>query len=798
MAIVDQQLSKNDCGISAVKTVFNIFGQNISRDYIQDSIALDEKGARIGDLKDFFENHGFKASYKLLDINHANEDLSYYKKIFPFILPIVKKDELHYVVINDIKGKKFRVLDSAQGNIEYLTFKDLSKIAHFSNNFIKLVDIEDKIHFLINQDLNEHNIDKVAALSKNTITELYNKLNYFTYFKENYGFQNIEKQKKFLTDIIFFHKISFVPKQFRLLQLEKEKVRIKSPLALTIYNSNHHINSETTNTETKNVFVRLVQELGQEKKLWYIYIFATLIAASVTQLAVFINQILIDNILPSFQWNLLVIFAIGVSLFKLFDIVISLYKKFVSIHLGNYLDRYFLNTFDDKLNTFSVGYIDSYKKGDLIERLSDSLKLKAFFLRFFTKILVDVIISLYSLLILLLIDWKLTLVVTVVMVIYISWFKIITPYLKKNERERFISKADLFSKIIEKIDGNQVIRAFRLEHILSRGVNLKIDQLIKIQTKLRYIDLFNSLTVSFVTTFASILILFLLAKNAIEYQSISIGQIITFIMLSGKVFSSLSGILKENLMLQEHEVILRRYFDFREKSQLIVKKSSNIRKIIFNSLNLKNVNFEYFKGEPVLEGISFNIKKGEKVQIIGRNGSGKSTLCKVLTSIRKPTSGHITLNEIDISYYSSSKLRQKILLVTNEDLLFNETIEFNITLGRNISASRIMQVAKMIDFYDFVDSKEDKLDYLIYEKGKNLSTGQRKKILLMRALLSKSEVIILDEVLSGIDEISRKKIENTLSYLKEKALIIISHEPIKEMVFNKKYKLLDGKLYLLE
>lgn len=97
-------------------------------------------------------------------------------------------------------------------------------------------------------------------------------------------------------------------------------------------------------------------------------------------------------------------------------------------------------------------------------------------------------------------------------------------------------------------------------------------------------------------------------------------------------------------------------------------------------------------------------------------------------------------------------------MVTNEDILFNDTIQENICLGKVISTVKILQLAKQIDLYDFITSKDEVLDFIINENGKNLSTGQRKKILLMRALLSGAEIIILDEVLSGMDMESRNKL----------------------------------------
>ena len=132
--------------------------------------------------------------------------------------------------------------------------------------------------------------------------------------------------------------------------------------------------------------------------------------------------------------------------------------------------------------------------------------------------------------------------------------------------------------------------------------------------------------------------------------------------------------------------------------------------------------------------------------------------------------------------------------MSNEDLLFNESIEFNITFGEAIAHSSILNLAKEIDFYDFIARHEEGLSYTINENGKNLSTGQRKKILLLRALLSNAEVVILDEVLSGIDAASREKIEDLINRTSDKTFVIISHEPVRHVNFDHEFFLTNGEL----
>lgn len=797
MPKTDPQLKSNDCGISAVKTVFNIYEKNISRKYIEEKIPLEEKGSRIADLKDFFNENGFKAHFKLLDANFIEGNESYLEDLFPFIIPIQNKRGLHYVVVNELKNKKLKVYDPSKGSQYFLSLQEIKKISHFHKNHWDLADTEDKILAICSEDLKEYKIDFDKTLANNGHATLFNKLTYFKYLKESFGFKDKHAERNFLFDLLKNQDISNVPNNFKTLELEKGKIKNNSPLILVVKpDQEKEATAIYPEEENGSLYWKLFKQLGEYKSLWYIYIFAALFSATTAQIAVFTNQILIDNVLPTYNMSTLVLFAIGLGIYKIFDLFTTLYKNFVSIHLGNALDRYFLFSFDEKINKSSLSYIHSYKKGDLMERVSDSMKLKTFFMKFFTGILVDLVVSLYSLCILFFIDKTLSLIVLAVMILFVFWFKFITPYLKQNERLRYIRKADFISKMMEKVDGIQVIKSFKIERFHSNKIYTSINGYLKIQLRNGYVDLINKLVVAVIVIISTVFIMVFLTKSAIETQIITLGQIVTFIALSTKIFSSLKGILDDNMTLQENEVILKRYLDFDEQAKKVSVKG--IKDFSIDSIEFKNLNFGYQANELVLKNINLKIKKGDKIKIEGQNGSGKSTFSKILTTLYMPNSGNILINERDKKFYNDDIMRDKILLVTNEDILFNDTIQNNIALGRIIEDSEIIDMAKKINFYDFIASKDDGLDFIINENGKNLSTGQRKKILLMRALFSSADLIILDEVLSGMDIESRNKVELMIDNDVNKIFIIISHEPINNINFSDKYKITNGELNLLQ
>jgi len=803
--LIDQQLRSNDCGVSAAKIICNLLETNISRSIIEDNIQLDEEGASLGSIHKFFVNYDFKANYKLLDINSLENSLEEVAEWLPCISPIKTKRGWHYVVIDQIKNGHFHILDPAEPRPYKITFQEFKKRAYYTSSNLQYVELEQVLQVKVNEELNKHDIQLPHQPTHQELTDLFNKLSYYTHLEKNYGFKDAASAKRFLTDLIFNQELKHIPKHFAGIQLKREKLALKTPVLLSV--------KKTENTKSligegpHSGYWRLYKSIGKIKEIWYIFLATALLSSMIGYVGLFINQILIDHILPSYQLNTLQLFAVGVGLFYIIDTLFYIYKKYVSIHMSNALDRFFLSQFDKKLSTYSIRYLQSYKRGDLTERLSDTMRLKSFFVRYFSSILVNVITAIFSLFLLIMINWKLSMIVLFVLVLFGIMFYVFTPIIENLERQRYIKKAGFMSKFIEKIDGIQVIKALGLEEYSSSQIKNGIEELIQIQTKSKYVGMANSVLTSLIIAFTSLLLLVLTSKLMIVHNAISLGMIITFLALSSKIFSAFSSLLNRNLSLQEHKVILNRFFDFDENKNEKTEESAKaetqpstqminnkIQKIHFRTFALQQVSFSYDNDKVLLNDINLEIARGEKTLIIGENGTGKSTICKIMGLLYEPSAGQILFNDIDISMYPREKLRKKVVFVSGEDLLFNESILFNISFGKKIDMERLIEYAKVINFYEFINKKPDKFGFIIHENGRNLSTGQRKKVLLLRALMTDADLIILDEIFNGIDVYSKERAETLISVLDDKAFIIISHIPLENIDFNQKFKLSNGLL----
>ncbi|MEI6946346.1 ATP-binding cassette domain-containing protein [Paraflavisolibacter sp. H34] len=802
-AKIEQQLKQNDCGICAVKTIYNLHQIPVSRAYLDEHLHLDEQGIDLQEIRDYFDRHQFPTTYNLLDLNFLKFNAQKLAEFTPCILPVKTPQGLHYVVIRGLAGKKIVVLDPANGTVEKWTFPQLMNNAHTATTCYDWVSSKDLFEHIIREELAPYGLDPESLPPADPATVI-NKLTYFSYLKEHFGFSGPPAEKAFLEDLLYQQELGPLPAQFRALKVAGSRLQVKAPVVLTVKPPAITAPAATPRPAEAplNPYKRLYRELRQYHGLWGIYITAALVAALFAQLTVFSNQILIDNVLPAFNTNLLVLFAVGLGLFKLFNLALSLYKSFISIHLSNILDHHFLSTFSERLNNFPIRYIHAFSKGDLSERLKDSLALKTFFMSFCTNVLIDGFITLYSLVILFLINWKVTLIVLGVLVLFTIWFTVITPYIREYEKARFLEKSNLFSGLFENIEGLQVIKSFRLETLFVQRLAPRIKNLLRISMKMKYVGLVNSAVTSVIGTAAGLLVLVVLTHGAITGQNvpggqgISMGQILTFLSLTYQVLSGVGSLLDQNLNLQENSIILNRYYDFNKNQEGAATPAlhKKIQDFTIETLEFRNLSFQYVPQKPVFTNLELTLKKGERIRLDGGNGTGKSTFCKVLSLLYPPDGGDILVNGQKWQFYNQSQLREKILLVSNEDVLFNDTAGFNITFSHQADAGPVLTLAKELGLYDFLTSQGEGLDFIINEQGRNLSTGQRKKILLMRALFSGAEIILLDEVLAGIDRESREKIERFINTQSDKTFIVISHEPLFHLQFNTTLIMNNGRL----
>ncbi len=220
-----------------------------------------------------------------------------------------------------------------------------------------------------------------------------------------------------------------------------------------------------------------------------------------------------------------------------------------------------------------------------------------------------------------------------------------------------------------------------------------------------------------------------------------------------------------------------RLLEVMNKETEIDENIEGIEKIIEGKVKFENVFFQYPDDKkPVLESISFEIKPGNTLAIVGTTGSGKSTLTKLISRLYDVTKGKITIDDTDIRDFSLKSLRQQISYIEQDIFLFSTTIFENISFGRVSSIDDVIEVAKQAQAHDFISKLPNGYNTEIGERGVQLSGGERQRVAIARAFLTNPKILILDDSTSAIDSETEDKIQVAINnILKDRTTILITH-----------------------
>jgi len=276
-------------------------------------------------------------------------------------------------------------------------------------------------------------------------------------------------------------------------------------------------------------------------------------------------------------------------------------------------------------------------------------------------------------------------------------------------------------------------------------------------------------------------------------KSLTIGSVITY-----------------NTLLYYFLNPIRNLFDFYREFYYVknsIKRINNILNFKYEKLDIKNnlsldgdihlnnLEFSYNSKNKILKGITMNIPRSTKLLVLGSSGSGKSTFLKILFKYYEIERGKIYINNYDINDFEVRDIRENVTYISQNEFLYTDTIKNNIILDRQISYEEFLKVCKMTYVDDIIKDNILSYNFRLEENGVNLSGGQRQRIILARALLKKSEIILIDEGLNEIDiDLERKILKKIFEYYHYKTFIIVSHRLDNIDLYDQIVTLEDGKI----
>lgn len=322
----------------------------------------------------------------------------------------------------------------------------------------------------------------------------------------------------------------------------------------------------------------------------------------------------------------------------------------------------------------------------------------------------------------------------------------------------------------------------------SKKMNKSLDKIKKHEGVIR--------SITDLTIMVAILTFVLVSFYQYSLDNISFTSMILAIVIIASSFGPVVALSNLSNTLLQTFASAERLFDLMDEEPQVVEVYSG-EEVACDSITYKDVEFSYEnRDKQVFNKASIEIKKGDKIALIGESGIGKSTFVKLLMRFWDVNNGDIEISSKSIKDINTSSLRSSQTLVSQETYLFSESILDNIKLGnKNATNKEVIEAAKKASIHKFIETLPNGYDTKVSELGGNLSAGERQRIGLARAFLRNSEVLILDEPTSNLDTLNEGEILKSIKEnCKEKTIVLISHRKSTTAVCDKTYKLEEGNL----
>ena len=255
-------------------------------------------------------------------------------------------------------------------------------------------------------------------------------------------------------------------------------------------------------------------------------------------------------------------------------------------------------------------------------------------------------------------------------------------------------------------------------------------------------------------------------------------------------------------LLSPFGVILQNIFDYvsvrpslkKIIDYLHVEDVATGKKMDGTFITYKDVDFAYDEKE-ILKNVNLKLNLGDTYGVFGESGSGKSTFCKLLVGFLEPTNGNIIYGSVDSKDVDKNELFNQVCYISQEGYLLNDTIYNNITLGQECDKNTFEQILRKVNLFHFVNELPEKENTIVGDNGALISGGQKKRIILARAILNKAPIVILDEPTTGLDEKNAKEVvRNLMDEFSKSLVVVISHQMDIIELCNTKYRLHDQKI----
>ncbi len=455
--------------------------------------------------------------------------------------------------------------------------------------------------------------------------------------------------------------------------------------------------------------------------------------------------------------------------------------QFLQSYLANWLGQAVILDIRKKLFkhvvSFKLKYFDNTPIGTLVTRVTSDIQTIA---DVFSSGLLNIVSDILQLIMVLgfmfYINWELTLIVLVpVPILLIS-----TIFFKRAIKTAFIevrkNVAKINTFIQEHVTGMNIVQIFNREEEEMRRFKEVNKEHRDAWLKTVWANAVFFPVVEILSAASIALLVWWGARGVISGYA-NIGDVMAFILFIHMIYRPIRQLADRFNTLQMGMVAANRVFNVLDTKEHISDEGANAEINVKGDISFKDVWFAYKEGNYVLKGVSFDVKEGQTLALVGATGAGKSSIINVLTKFYEIQKGTISIDGLNINEFTLEHLRRVTAVVLQDVFLFDDSILNNITLNNDsITKDKVIEGAKLIGVHDYIMSLEGGYDYQVRERGAMLSVGQRQLLAFLRAYVYNPQILILDEATSSVDTQSEQLIQRAIEKLTEgRTSIVIAH-----------------------
>jgi ATP-binding cassette subfamily C protein LapB len=518
--------------------------------------------------------------------------------------------------------------------------------------------------------------------------------------------------------------------------------------------------------------------LFQSSKIYYNVIIASIVINLFVLASPLFTMNVYDRVVPNNAIETLWVFAIGVSVVYVLDIFLKFVRTYFLELASKKSDVIMSSRIFEKVMNLKMEHFPR-SIGSFASNLKEFDHINSFFSSSTLATIVDLPFAILFLFVIYIIGGSLVVVPVVVMFLIILYSLIVKNPLNKSIENVSRASANKNSILIEALNNIETIKTLGASGLVQWEWEESTGEISKKSITSKLLSNSIATVTSFLIQLNTVAIV-VYGVYLIQDALLSMGGLIAVVILSGKAISPMGRVAG---LLSNYEYTKTSYDTINDIMSMPVERVDNKKYVkrekFSGDIEFKKVSFSYpDEIKEALSNVSFKIKPGEKVAIIGRVGSGKTTLGKLAVGLYQPNSGHIYIDGIEITQMDPSDIRQNIGYVSQEVFLFKGTIKENILYkAPYVDDTTLIEAIKVSGAAQYINEHPKGFDMPIYEKGTGLSGGQKQSIALARILLNEPAILILDEPTSGMDNTTETLVKNNLKqYAKNKTLIVVTHK----------------------